>query len=40
MLNPLQSPSLLVTAYTHPEYARLMQDVLLALRQPTLLMRG
>lgn len=40
MLNPLQSPSLLVTAYTHPEYARLMQDVLLALHQPTLLLRG
>jgi len=40
MLNPLQSPSLLVTAYTHPEYAQLMQDVLLALRQPALLLRG
>lgn len=40
MLNPLQSPSLLVTAYTHPEYAPLMQEVLLALRQPTLLLRG
>lgn len=40
MLSPLQSPSLLVTAYTHPEYARLMQQVLLALRQPTLLLRG
>jgi len=40
MLNPLQSPSLLVTAYTHPEYAQLMQDVLLALHQPTLLLRG
>lgn len=40
MLNPLRSPSLLVTAYTHPEYARLMQDVLLALRQPALLLRG
>ena len=40
MLNPLQSPSLLVTAYTHPEYAQLMQEVLLALRQPALLLRG
>lgn len=40
MLNPLQSPSLLVTAYTHPEYAQLMQDVLLALHQPALLLRG
>ena len=40
MLNPLQSPSLLVTAYTHPEYAQLMQQVLLALRQPALLLRG
>ncbi len=40
MLNPLQSPSLLVTAYTHPEYAPLMQEVLRALRQPALLLRG
>ncbi|MDD4886971.1 MAG: DNA-binding protein YbiB [Thiomonas sp.] len=40
MLNPLQSPSLLVTAYTHPEYATLMQQVLLALRQPAMLLRG
>ena len=40
LLNPLETPSLLVTGYTHPDYAVLMRDVLQGLRQPALLLRG
>ena len=40
LLAPVAGPSLLVTSYTHPEYAVLMRDVLQRLGQPALLMRG
>ena len=40
LLVPVAGPGLLVTSYTHPEYAVLMREVLQGLGQPALLMRG
>ncbi len=40
LLAPVAGPSLLLTSYTHREYAVLMRDVLQRLGQPALLMRG
>lgn len=40
LLAPIAGPCLLLTSYTHPEYAVLMREVLQRLAQPALLMRG
>lgn len=40
LLSPVVGPNLLLTSYTHPEYAVLMREVLQRLGQPALLMRG
>ncbi|MBI2749792.1 MAG: DNA-binding protein YbiB [Burkholderiales bacterium] len=40
LMNPVQGPSLLVTSYTHPEYAVSMAETLALLEANALLLRG